>query len=200
MTTIINAEFVKSAASIRDSLPIDVAEVAFMGRSNVGKSSLINAICLKRALAKSSATPGKTRLINFFDITFKNGELRQKARFVDLPGFGYAKVSKSELEKWQQSLTQFIANRTSIAVFLQLIDSRHPELEIDAATREFLRSFKRQDFAVIEVFTKIDKLNVKEQNALKAKFPDGIFVSSASKKGIDGLRDLVYDHIFGGLE
>ena len=85
-------------------------------------------------------------------------------------------------------------------MFLQLIDSRHPELEIDAATRDFLKSFKRKDFAVIEVFTKVDKLNVKELNALKAKYPDGIFVSASSKKGIDGLRDTVYGHIFGGLE
>jgi GTP-binding protein len=200
MISIINAEFIKSAVSIRDSLPIDLSEVAFLGRSNVGKSSLINSICSKKALAKSSATPGKTRLINFFEVEFKNEEKRQKARFVDLPGFGYAKVSKTELEKWQNSLTQFISNRTSITLFLQLIDSRHPDMEIDVATREFVNSFRRKDFEIFDVFTKIDKLNTKELNALKSANPNGFFVSSTSKKGIDGLRDAIYHRIFGGGE
>jgi len=198
MSTIISAEFVKSAVSIRDSLPIDVSEVAFLGRSNVGKSSLINSLCLKKALAKSSATPGKTRLINFFDIIFKNGEEKHKARFVDLPGFGYAKVSKSELDKWQQSLAEFISNRSSIAVFLMLIDSRHPDLDIDIQTREFVESFRRKDFVIFEVFTKIDKLNTKELNTLKSAHPGGFFISSTSKKGIDFLRDAIYERIFGG--
>lgn len=197
MITVSSATFIKSAASIRDSLPIDVAEVAFMGRSNVGKSSLINALCMQKSLAKSSATPGKTRLINFFDIVFKNGETKHKARLVDLPGFGYAKVSKSELEKWQRSLTEFIANRTSIAIFLLLIDSRHPDLEIDIQTKEFIESFKRKDFELIEVFTKVDKLNSTEFGTLKRLKPNGIFVSSTNKKGIDELRNMIFNRIFG---
>lgn len=200
MITIPNASFVKSAASIKDSLPIDIAEIAFLGRSNVGKSSLINALCSQKNLAKSSATPGKTRLINFFDITFKNEDVKQRARLVDLPGFGYAKVSKSELEKWQRSLTDFVANRTSISVFLLLTDSRHPNLDIDIATREFIESFRRKDFQIIEVFTKIDKLNARELNSLRASRPHGFFVSATSKKGIDKLLESIYNHIFGTTE
>ena len=197
MINIVSANFIKSAASIRDSLPIDLAEVAFLGRSNVGKSSLINAICSQKSLAKSSATPGKTRLINFFEIVFKDGETRHRARLVDLPGFGYAKVSKTELDKWQQSLANYVANRTSISVFLLLVDSRHPDLEIDVETRKFIESFRRKDFEIIEVFTKIDKLNARELNTLKASRPNGFFVSATSKKGIDELRTNIYKHIFG---
>lgn len=200
MITITSAEFIKSAVSIRDSVPIDLSEVAFLGRSNVGKSSLINSVCMKKALAKSSATPGKTRLINFFEVEFKNEDTRHRARFVDLPGFGYAKVSKSELDKWQQSLAEFISNRTSITLFLHLIDSRHPELEIDVLTREFVNNFRRKDFEVFDVFTKIDKLNARELGAVKSKYPNGFFVSSTSKKGIDNLRDAIFDRVFGGKQ
>jgi GTP-binding protein len=199
MIDVINAKFVKSAASISDSLPIGPTEIAFLGRSNVGKSSLINSLCNQKALAKSSCTPGKTRLINFFDITFKDGDDRHAARFVDLPGFGYAKVSKSELEKWQASLTEFIGKRTAISIFLILIDSRHPDLEIDIATREYIKSFFRKDFEIIEVFTKIDKLNRSELDRLKGKNQSGFFVSSTSKKGINELRTAIFTKIFRGF-
>ncbi len=95
---IVDAQFLTSAQSIADSPSPDKAEVAFLGRSNVGKSSLLNTLTNRKGLAKSSSTPGKTQLINYFDIKFKttNEELPYLyARFVDLPGFGYARVSKS---------------------------------------------------------------------------------------------------------
>ena len=96
---IINAEFETSAQRLDDSPSPDKAEIAFLGRSNVGKSSLLNSLTKRKSLAKSSSTPGKTQLINYFDITFKDYAEEEGAnyyaRFVDLPGFGYAKVSKS---------------------------------------------------------------------------------------------------------
>ena len=88
--------------------PLSISEVAFVGRSNVGKSSLINALTHKKALAKSSSTPGKTRLINFFHIAFVKDEMSYHAQLVDLPGFGYAKVSKTTKEEWQKNLTEYI--------------------------------------------------------------------------------------------
>lgn len=92
MIKIKNPFFLKSAPSIDETVASDLSEVAFIGRSNVGKSSLINALTNHKGLAKSSSTPGKTRLINFFDVTFEKEEIDFKARFVDLPGFGYARV------------------------------------------------------------------------------------------------------------
>jgi len=193
---ILNAEFVKSSTKSSDSLPQDFAEVAFLGRSNVGKSSLINAFTSKKALAKSSSTPGKTRLINFFDVTAQEGEEKLKFRLVDLPGFGYAKVSKSERELWEENLTKFLYERLAIKLFLLLRDARHPKMEIDDEVKEFLQSFNRKDFVIQEVFTKIDKLTKNELGALRRNNPTAIFVSSSSKVGLDMLLNRVHGALF----
>ncbi len=194
---ILKAEFVKSATKNSDSLPQDFAEVAFLGRSNVGKSSLINAFCSKKGLAKSSQTPGKTRLINFFAIEASDNGEKLLFRLVDLPGFGYAKVSKAEREIWEENLTKFLYERSSIKLFLLLRDSRHPKMEIDDDVKEFLSSFHRQDYKIQEVFTKIDKLTKNELGALKRSKPDALFISSESKVGIDTLLSSVKSALFG---
>ena len=120
---IIDAKFLVSAASLAQCPNPDLAEVAFLGRSNVGKSSLLNSLSKKKGLAKASSTPGKTQLINIFDITFKNdnqqpidgeeSDCRRYARFVDLPGFGFAKVAKSLKYEWNRNLTEFLEKRVS---------------------------------------------------------------------------------------
>lgn len=195
---IIDAQFLTSATSIKDSLSPDVAEVAFLGRSNVGKSSLLNSLTKKKALAKASSTPGKTKLINFFEVKFKkDDENIFKARFVDLPGFGYAKVAKSLKEDWEQHLTDFLHKRESLRIFVHLIDSRHPELEIDKNVDEFLKYIKKGDQIIINAFTKIDKLNQSELAKLRAKNPDGIFITNLKQKGIDDLTDKIATYLFG---
>ncbi|HFQ62132.1 MAG TPA: ribosome biogenesis GTP-binding protein YsxC, partial [Epsilonproteobacteria bacterium] len=110
---IVEANFIKSAQSIADSLPEDMSEVVFLGRSNVGKSSTLNGLTQRKNLAKSSATPGKTQLINFFETRYLYNEQSYPVRFVDLPGFGYAKVSKTLKEVWQKNLVEFIQHRVS---------------------------------------------------------------------------------------
>jgi GTP-binding protein len=195
---IIDAQFLTSATSIKDSLSPDVAEVAFLGRSNVGKSSLLNSLTKKKALAKASSTPGKTKLINFFEVKFKkDDENTFKARFVDLPGFGYAKVAKSLKEDWEQHLTDFLHKRESLRIFVHLIDSRHPDLEIDKNVDEFLKYIKKGDQIIINAFTKIDKLNQSELSKLRAKNPDGIFITNLKQKGIDDLTDKIATYLFG---
>lgn len=195
---ILKAQFIKSAASLSDSLPPDKAEVAFLGRSNVGKSSLINALASQKSLAKSSSTPGKTRLINFFSISVAVGDEAGEFRLVDLPGFGYAKVSKDERALWEKNLTGFLLRRESIKLFLLLRDARHPDMEIDEEVKEFLSSISRGDFRIQEVYTKIDKLKKNELSLLKQKRKDALFVSSESKDGIESLRAAVMGAIFGG--
>jgi len=194
---ILNAEFIKSASKSSEALPQDFAEVAFLGRSNVGKSSLINSVTSKKSLAKSSSTPGKTRLINFFAIDAEENGERLRFRLVDLPGFGYAKVSKSEKGLWEENLTRFLYERASIKLFLLLRDARHPKMEIDDEVKEFLLSLDRKDYTVQEVFTKIDKLTKNELAALKRNKPDAIFVSSSPKTGIDALLAKIYEALFG---
>jgi GTP-binding protein len=196
MARIINANFITSAPSIKLALPADMSEIAVMGRSNVGKSSFINSLTNRKNLAKSSSTPGKTRLINFFDIEFACKDERMMARLVDLPGFGYAKVSKSEKKAWQKSLTEFITNRSSIRLFIHLLDARHPNMPIDQDVREYLNSIKRGDQEILKIFTKADKLNQKELGALRRDHPKALIISNLKKSGIPKATDKIFEQLF----
>ncbi len=196
MIDIVEARFLTSSSSRSNLLEEGISEVAFLGRSNVGKSSFINALCNKKNLAKKSSTPGKTRLINFFEVVYKKDEEKYIARFVDLPGFGYAKVSKSIQEEWSKNLTDFIKNRLSIRTFVQLWDARHPTQKVDKDVREYLRFIKRDDQEIIEIFTKIDKLNQKELSKLKREFPDAVMVSNLKKRGIQRANEVIFHSLF----
>jgi GTP-binding protein len=195
MIDIINAKFIVSAPSIKLAPVEELPEVAFLARSNVGKSSLLNSLVNHKGMAKVSATPGKTQLINFFNLEFRNTEddSRLEARFVDLPGFGYAKVAKSIKAQWQRSLTQFIAEREQIKLFIHLIDARHPDLEIDADVDTYLAEILEEDQVLLHVFTKMDKLNQKELGALKKQYPGALMISNTKKRGIDKLTQVIYD-------
>jgi GTP-binding protein len=196
MVEIVDAKFITSAPNV-DAAPEsdEQNEVVFMARSNVGKSSLLNALTNHKGLAKVSSTPGKTRLINYFDVTFLDRDTSEKymAKFVDLPGFGYAKVSKSIKHDWEKNLTDYIANREQIKLFIHLIDCRHPHLDIDTSVSEFLFENVRENQYILQIFTKIDKLNQKEQNALRREFPNALMVSSSKKRGTKKIIQVIYD-------
>ncbi len=197
---IIDAQFLTSAQSIVDSPSPDRAEVAFLGRSNVGKSSLLNTLVNRKGLAKSSSTPGKTQLINYFDIKFKTGNEEMPylfARFVDLPGFGYARVSKSLKKDWNKNLTGYLEERPCLQIFVHLIDSRHIDLAIDKNVDEFLNKHKRGDQIIINAFTKIDKLKQNDLQKLKRANPDGIFISNLKKRGMIDLQNAITGYLFG---
>ncbi len=193
---VVEAEFIKSAQSIADSLPEDMSEVVFLGRSNVGKSSTLNSLTQRKNLAKSSATPGKTQLINFFETRYLYNETSYPVRFVDLPGFGYAKVSKSLKEVWQKNLVEFIHHRVSIRLFIHLRDARHPHAKIDDDVENYISDFIRPDQKYLTVFTKIDKLNQKERAKLKREFPGSITVSNLKKNGLDRVHYEILQTIF----
>ena len=197
---LVDAIFHTSAQQLADSPSPDKAEIAFLGRSNVGKSSLLNSLTKRKNLAKSSSTPGKTQLINYFDITFKddnNEGINYYARFVDLPGFGYAKVSKSLKKNWHKNLTDFLEQRASLQIFVHLIDARHSTLDIDKSVDEFLKHIKRGDQIIINAFTKIDKLKQTDIQKLKREYPEGIFVSNLKNKGIIELENKISKYLFG---
>ncbi len=200
MIDIVDAKFITSAANISGAPESkEQNEVVFMARSNVGKSSLLNALANHKGLAKVSSTPGKTRLINYFDVTFmdRDNGYKEVVKFVDLPGFGYAKVSKSIKYNWKKNLTDYISQREQIKLFIHLIDCRHPHLEIDSAVSEFLFSNVRENQFILQIFTKIDKLNQKEQNALRKEFPNALMVSSSKKRGIKKIISIIYDILHG---
>ncbi|MCK9372895.1 MAG: ribosome biogenesis GTP-binding protein YihA/YsxC [Sulfuricurvum sp.] len=195
MIEIIDSSFMTSAPNIKLAPENEFRnEVAFMARSNTGKSSLLNTLTNRKSLAKVSATPGKTRLINYFDVTFIDRETEERlhAKFVDLPGFGYAKVAKSLKSDWESNLTSFITDRRQIAVFVHLIDCRHPDLEIDRSVAEYLQEICTPDQSIVTVFTKIDKLNQKELSELRKRFPDSLMISNSKRRGVDAIVKTIY--------
>ena len=133
-------------------------EVAFAGRSNVGKSSLINRLVGRRKLAHTSSTPGRTRTLNFYRL---NGTIR----FVDLPGYGYAKVTRSVQESWWALVENYLSNRAQLRGVVHLIDARHPPTGLDRELREFLADL---GLATALVLTKADKLSHAERGAARA--------------------------------
>jgi GTP-binding protein len=151
----------------------DVPEVAFAGRSNVGKSSLLNTLTARRQLARVSATPGKTQEINFFRIG-------DAVRFVDLPGYGFAKRSKSELERWREAIEDYLTTRTELKLILILIDGRHGLQKSDEQMIEFLSHHR---LPWIPVFTKIDKLTNNEKARLRRHSPNTVCVSAVTGEG-----------------
>ena len=293
-----SAQFITSAANIAGAPEFAMSEVAFLGRSNVGKSSLINALTGRKNLAKSSSTPGKTQLINFFEVKFKqklaadsdgsqnetpldlaskealssaancaqdhadaaasernlkqdfvlnlksasadfrsdretdpaagfapnsaqSSELNFTGRsalslaanpafsdlaslgenisliFVDLPGFGYAKVSKKLHYIWQKNLDEFIKERLNIKLFVHLIDARQFDLTIDKNLQNYLSSFLRGDQKVVRLYTKADKLNQSERAKLLRHDPQAILVSTLKGSGLAKAREIIVRGAFG---
>jgi len=196
MVEVVEAKFIISAPNIAGAPESGKQnEVVFMARSNVGKSSLLNALTNHKGLAKVSSSPGKTRLINYFDVTMIDRDNSNKilAKFVDLPGFGYAKVSKSIKSDWEKNLTDYISQREEIKLFIHLVDCRHPHLDIDISVADFLLQTCTEDQQILQIFTKIDKLNQKEQNALRRDFPKALMVSSSKKRGTHKINKIIYD-------
>jgi len=146
------AEFKTSAVKPTQYPEDGMCEIAFVGRSNVGKSSLINTLTNRRKLVKVSGTPGKTRLINFFTIN-------NKLYFVDLPGYGYAKVSKSEKATWGKMMEQYLKNRPELKKVVILVDCRHKPTGDDIMMYEWIKHY---GYEVIVVATKKDKLTKSE--------------------------------------
>lgn len=200
MIEIIDSKFLTSAPTIRLAPENEFQnEVAFMARSNTGKSSLLNTLTQRKSLAKVSSTPGKTRLINYFDVIFMDRESGEKlsAILVDLPGFGYAKVAKSLKSDWESNLTNFISERKQIRVFVHLIDCRHPDLDIDVSVGDYLREICTTEQHIVQVYTKIDKLNQKELSELKKRFPDALMISNSKRRGVDKIVSTIYGMLRG---
>lgn len=185
------SEFITSAVK-KNQYPIDNRiEIAFVGRSNVGKSSIINSLTNRKKLAKVSGTPGKTRLVNFFLIN-------DDFYLVDLPGYGYAKVSKQEKDSWGKTVEMYLNDREQLKRVVLLVDSRHKPTGDDIMMHEWIKHF---GYDVIVVATKSDKLTRNElkknekviKETLKLGSDDKLyFFSSLNKEGKDTLIDNLF--------
>ena len=145
-TKFMQAKFIKSAEMLSQCPETILPEFALLGRSNVGKSSFINGLANQKHLAKTSNTPGKTRLINFFNFS-------EKFMIADLPGYGYAKVSKEAQNRWQKYLEEYLLKREQIASLIQLVDGRHEVQKNDIQMREWVLAY---NLPVITIVTKMD--------------------------------------------
>lgn len=153
------AKFIVSAEKLSQCPDFDLPEYPLLGRSNVGKSSFINGLANNKKLAKTSNTPGKTRLINFFNFS-------DKFILADLPGYGYAKVSKEAQNRWQKYLEEYLLNRKQIKSLIQLIDGRHEIQKNDYQMREWVNNY---NLPIITVVTKMDYVpKSKTLNVIKA--------------------------------
>ncbi len=184
-----SASFVTSLAQYREAPPITLPQLAVVGKSNVGKSSLINALCNRRKLCKTSATPGKTRLINVFLIN-------EAFHLVDLPGYGFAKVDKKEKERWGVMMDGYFQQSTLLAHVLLLVDIRHDPTQDDIAMAQY---FRQMDIPFTVVATKADKISRGARMKYLAPICRAMLVqpwevipsSSEDKTGCDRLLELM---------
>lgn len=171
---IISAEFVKSAPDATHYPPETLPEIAFLGRSNVGKSSLINSLLNRKGLARTSNTPGRTQLLNFFRIN-------DRFHFVDLPGYGYARVPVAVKRTWGAMATDYLANRGSLVLSIHIIDSRHDPTEQDLDLREWLQFYGKPRLTIA---TKSDKLSrnelARKLSNLRQVFGDDVMTYSST--------------------
>ena len=168
---IIRSKYVASAVRADQYPPTRMIEVAFIGRSNVGKSSLINSLCRRNGLARVSATPGKTQTINFYELEAKRTDegLDERAKFylVDLPGYGFAKTNRNNKEQWSGFISRYLSGSDNLGLVCQLIDIRHKPMESDLECYQWLKDC---GLRVQVVLTKSDKLSKNAAMSQKALF------------------------------
>ena len=191
---IIRAKYSASAVRAEQYPATKLIEVAFIGRSNVGKSSLINSLCRRNGLARVSSTPGKTQTINFYELEAKRIDegVDERAQFylVDLPGYGFAKTNKDNKEQWSGFISRYLSESPNLGLVCQLIDIRHKPLESDIECFNWL---KQCDLRVIVVLTKADKLSkgaaLAQQNLYQNAFGlanENIMIYSSSQHTMRG--------------
>lgn len=189
------ATFVTSAPRLEDCPPATLPEVCFAGRSNVGKSSLINALTNKKRLARTSNVPGKTQQMNYYNIA-------DTCFFVDLPGYGYAKVPQKERDRWGKNIREYLENRETLRLILHVVDSRHKPTELDQDFFYWM-AVNKMPFSVL--LSKADKLSnnkLAQSRAIVRRTLAEMNIevpilaySSDTKKGIESIKELISEFV-----
>lgn len=189
------ATFITSAPKLEDCPAETLPEVCFAGRSNVGKSSLINALMNKKRLARTSNVPGKTQQMNYYNIS-------DSCYFVDLPGYGYAKVPKRERERWGRNIREYLEKRKTLRLILHVVDSRHKPTELD---QDFFYWMATNEMPFSVLMSKADKLSNNKRAKSRADVRKILAemnievpilaYSSESKLGIEAVQDLISEFV-----
>ncbi|HLA95368.1 MAG TPA: ribosome biogenesis GTP-binding protein YihA/YsxC [Pyrinomonadaceae bacterium] len=188
---ITSTEFVKSAFNREHWTDDGLPEIAFLGRSNVGKSSLLNSLLMRKALARTSNTPGRTQSINYFLVN-------ESFYFVDLPGYGYAKVSKSMRADWGKMAEEYLSQREELVLCIQLIDSRHLPTKLDIQLNEWLEVNQKPYVVVATKSDKLPKTQLQKQiKVIGTAFPTSRILPYSAETGAG--RDQVWAEINGAV-
>lgn len=160
---VLNARYVASAVRADQYPEGDLVEIAFIGRSNVGKSSLLNSLSRHNGLARTSGTPGKTQTINFYRLAVKCSEERQELYLVDLPGYGYARTGRTSRRQWAKFIEEYLLQSPRLKLICQLIDIRHSPMESDIQTYRWLRENRLPVKVIATKSDKISRMAMKKQ-------------------------------------
>ena len=191
MTKVKQAKFIRSESKIpKDFAGFSMPEIAIVGRSNVGKSSFINGFCNNGKLAKTSSTPGRTRLVNFFEID-------NKFVLVDLPGYGYAKAGKQEQDKWEGMIDGYFENSKGLVAVIMLVDIRHEPSKLDVMMMDYLYHY---NIPVTVVATKIDKIKKSEMARKITDIAAGLKIGKSNVFVTSAQDKIGYDKVYDRIE
>lgn len=199
---LIDARFLTTAVKPQHYPPANRPEIAFVGRSNVGKSSMINAMTGRKKLVRVSGTPGRTRTLNFFDVELAWREAKREVRLADLPGYGFAKVSRSEREEWEKMITTFLEQRDGLSAIVSIVDAEVGPTAEDVQVLGYLQ--ERTQARLLVAATKLDRLSkarrkprlaaIAEQLALPREAVHGL--SSTERLGVDEIWEALLSTLF----
>ena len=193
---ILNAEFKFGVHSISDLRQATLPEVVFFGRSNVGKSSLLNSLTNRKTLARTSKQPGRTQALNYFEVEFRKEQEKFQSYFVDAPGFGYATVAKSMKKDWNKLMAEYLAQADRYVLALLLVDARRNIQDEESWLIENIPEEK-----LLLVATKADKCKQKERALAKKRFARNmLFTSTLKGEGVGRVRNLVAEAVFNASE
>ena len=202
MIKILDARFLTTAVEPKGYPTSPAPEVAFVGRSNVGKSSMINALVGRKKLVRVSNTPGRTRTLNFFDVDVERAGKAHLVRFADLPGYGFAKVSKTERSEWKTMITSYLEKRRDLKVAVSIIDAEVGPTPDDFQTLDYLLDAHRR---ILVVATKIDRLTKAHRKPRLRELAEQLSLpleavlpfSSTEKLGVDEVWNALLDTVKG---